>query len=163
MKRRAFRLAPCRTAAQGRRELTGLQANTNCGSYLSQAACISGIVGFPPSTARFQSRHSATATTRHDSGWLCGPNRSRLNRRLLAPLETRPFKPASLAVLEGVEKFRALRRAFLRDRDAALSSDADFIARMGALDRCEIQYRQDKEALFKALPHPTRQAVWDRL
>ena len=106
MKRRAFRLAPCRTAAQGRRELTGLQANspreanlsyavirlatpavaplpanTNCGSYLSQAACISGIVGFPPSTARFQSRHSATATTRHDSGWLCGPNRSRLNRR----------------------------------------------------------------------------------
>lgn len=83
--------------------------------------------------------------------------------RLLAPLATRPFKPASLAVLEGVEKFRALRRAFLRDRDAALSSDADFIARMGALDRCEIQYRQDKEALFKALPHPTRQAVWDRL
>ena len=83
--------------------------------------------------------------------------------RLLAPLATRPFKPASLAVLEGVEKFRALRRAFLRDRYAALSSDADFIARMGALDRCEIQYRQDKEALFKALPHPTRQAVWDRL
>ena len=83
--------------------------------------------------------------------------------RLLAPLATRPFKPASLAVLEGVEKFRALRRAFLRDRDAALSSDADFIARMGALDRCEIQYRQDKEALFKALPHATRQAVWDRL
>ena len=83
--------------------------------------------------------------------------------RLLAPLATRPFKPASLAVLEGVEKFRALRRAFLRDRDAALSSDADFIARMGALDRCEIAYRLDKESLFKALPHPTRQAVWSRL
>ena len=83
--------------------------------------------------------------------------------RLLAPLATRPFKPASLAVLEGVEKFRALRRAFLRDRDAALSSDADFIARMGALDRCEIAYRLDKESLFKALPYPTRQAVWSRL
>ncbi len=83
--------------------------------------------------------------------------------RLLAPLATRPFKPASLAVLEGVEKFRALRRAFLRDRYAALSSDADFIARMGALDRCEIAYRLDKESLFKALPYPTRQAVWSRL
>ena len=83
--------------------------------------------------------------------------------RLLAPLATRPFKPASLAVLEGVEKFRALRRAFLRDRDAALTGGGDCADKMGALDRCEIAYRLDKESLFKALPYPTRQAVWSRL
>lgn len=163
MKRRAFRLAPCRTAAQGRRGYWGLRLNMNHGSYLQPSSCTWLRSCVKNQSPRFPAAVSATATTRHDSGWLCGPNRSRLNRRLLAPLATRPFKPASLAVLEGVEKFRALRRAFLRDRYAALSSDADFIARMGALDRCEIQYRQDKEALFKALPHPTRQAVWDRL
>lgn len=83
--------------------------------------------------------------------------------RLLAPLATRPFKPASLAVLEGVEKFRALRQQFLRDRYAALSSDADFIARMDALNRCEIAYRLDKEALFRSMRYPTRAAVWSRL
>jgi hypothetical protein len=83
--------------------------------------------------------------------------------RLLAPLATRPFKPASLAVLEGVEKFRALRRAFLRDRDAALTGGGDCADKMGALDRCEIAYRLDKEALFRSMRYPTRQAVWSRL
>ena len=83
--------------------------------------------------------------------------------RLLAPLATRPFKPASLAVLEGVEKFRALRRAFLKERHAALTGGGDCADKMDALNRCEIAYREAKLELFKALPHPTRQAVWDRL
>ena len=79
------------------------------------------------------------------------------------PLATRPFKPASLAVLEGVEKFRALRRAFLKERHAALTGGGDCADKMDALNRCEIAYREAKLELFKALPHPTRQAVWDRL
>jgi hypothetical protein len=75
----------------------------------------------------------------------------------------RPFKPASPAVLEGVEKFRALRRAFLRERYAALTGGGDCVDRMDALDRCEIAYREAKLELFQGMRYPTRQAVWDRL
>lgn len=163
MKRRAFRLAPCRTAAQGRRGYWGLRLNMNHGSYLQPSSCTWLRSCVKNQSPRFPAAVSATATTRHDSGWLCGPNRSRLNRRLLAPLATRPFKPASLAVLEGVEKFRALRQQFLRDRYAALTGGGDCADKMGALDRCEIAYRLDKEALFRSMRYPTRQAVWSRL
>lgn len=75
----------------------------------------------------------------------------------------RSLKNLSPAAIEGIEKFRALRQQFLRDRYAALSSDADFIARMDALNRCEIAYRLDKEALFRSMRYPTRAAVWSRL
>ena len=84
-------------------------------------------------------------------------------RGLRMNAKPRPFKPASPAVLEGVEKFRALRRQFLRDRYAALTGGGDCADKMDALDRCEIAYRLDKESLFKALPYPTRAAVWNRL
>ena len=75
----------------------------------------------------------------------------------------RSLKNLSPAVLEGVEKFRALRREFLRERYAALTGGGDCVDRMDALNRCEIAYRLDKEALFRSMRYPTRQAVWSRL
>lgn len=75
----------------------------------------------------------------------------------------RPFKPASPAVVAGLEKFRALRRAFLKERHAALTGGGDCVDRMDELSRVEIQYRLDKEALFQGMRYPTRQAVWNRL
>ena len=84
-------------------------------------------------------------------------------RGLRMNAKPRPFKPASPAVLEGVEKFRALRRAFLRERYAALTGGGDCVDRMDALDRCEIAYREAKLELFQGMRYPTRQAVWDRL
>ena len=84
-------------------------------------------------------------------------------KRPLAPLATRPFKPASPAVLEGVEKFRALRRAFLSERYAALTGGGDCADKMDALNRCEITYREAKLELFQSMRYPTRKAVWGRL
>ena len=78
-------------------------------------------------------------------------------------MKPRPFKPASPAVVEGVEKFRALRRQFLKERHAALTGGGDCADQMDALNRCEIQYRLDKEALFKTMRYPTRIGVWSRL
>ena len=75
----------------------------------------------------------------------------------------RPFKPASPAVVAGVEKFRALRQQFLKERDAALTGGGDCVDRMDALNRCEIAYREAKLELFQSMRYPTRQAVWSRL
>lgn len=73
------------------------------------------------------------------------------------------MKPASPAVVAGIEAFRALRRAFIRERTAALEIDGDCADKMDALNQCEIAYRQAKQALFKSYRYPTRQAIWDRL
>lgn len=75
----------------------------------------------------------------------------------------RSIKNLSPAAIEGIEKFRALRQQFLRDRYAALTGGGDCADKMDALDRCEIAYREAKLELFQSMRYPTRQAVWSRL
>ena len=74
----------------------------------------------------------------------------------------RPFKPASPAVIDGAAKLRALRRVFLRDQRAILTSDGEFMDRMEALDRREATYQADKRALFAPMSSAMRRAIWER-
>ncbi len=74
----------------------------------------------------------------------------------------RPFKPASPAVIDGVAKLRAMRRAFLRDQRAILRSDGEFMERMEALDRNEAAYQSEKRALFAPMSSAMRRAIWER-